>query len=181
MYEDHSLQPSEAVKLLALGLLMEGYGNYGEIAQEIRQFTTKIVGPSLDLLGSSLEILKLEGLADISGDKSVDAAARHITITDQGKSLFKALMGSDLRVPLNDVNRLVLLIKLRFMPYLDQEMLLDQLDLYRELIQKEMAWGRALSNKNQAGNQGSKFLQNWLQLEQDSWQAKLTYIESLCD
>jgi hypothetical protein len=51
MYKDNSLIPTEAVRLAALGLLTEGPRSYGDLADEVRLFTSRIVGPSLDLIG----------------------------------------------------------------------------------------------------------------------------------
>src|SRR5262245_48552828 len=49
MYKDNSLIPTEAVRLAALGLLTEGPRTYAELADEVRHFSSRIVGPSLDL------------------------------------------------------------------------------------------------------------------------------------
>ena len=63
MYRDNTLIPTEAIRLAALGSLAEGDKQYAELASEIRYFVARITGPSLDLLGSSLELLHYEGLA----------------------------------------------------------------------------------------------------------------------
>ena len=60
MYRDNTLIPAEAVRLAALGSLVDGDKSYGDLAREIRFFVARIVGPSLDLLGTSLELLRLE-------------------------------------------------------------------------------------------------------------------------
>src|SRR3546814_19854056 len=62
MYRDNTLIPSEAVRLLALGLLATRSMSYAELAREVRHFTGRIMGPSLDLVGAPLEVLKVEGL-----------------------------------------------------------------------------------------------------------------------
>ncbi len=72
MYKDNSLIPSEAVRLAALGLLAKRARVYADLARDIRHFTARIVGPSLDLLGPSLELLKVEGLIE-----AVDSKAAH--------------------------------------------------------------------------------------------------------
>ncbi|MCK5621032.1 MAG: hypothetical protein KAJ11_01985, partial [Alphaproteobacteria bacterium] len=64
MYRDNTLIPAEAVRLAALGGLADGDKSYGDLAREIRFFVARIVGPSLDLLGTSLELLRLEGLIE---------------------------------------------------------------------------------------------------------------------
>ena len=62
MYRDNSLIPSEALRLAALGSLWQRPKRYADLATELRHFTGRIVGPSLELLGPSLEVLRLEGL-----------------------------------------------------------------------------------------------------------------------
>ena len=62
MYRDNTLIPSEAVRLLALGLLAGRPMSYAQLAREVRHFTGRIMGPSLDLVGAPLEVLKVEGL-----------------------------------------------------------------------------------------------------------------------
>ncbi|MCG8548344.1 MAG: hypothetical protein MJE12_29445, partial [Alphaproteobacteria bacterium] len=51
MYRDNTLIPTEAVRLAALGSLMEGERRYADLASEVRNFVGRIAGPSLDLLG----------------------------------------------------------------------------------------------------------------------------------
>src|SRR3546814_5579489 len=62
MYRDNSLVPKEAIRLAALGLLAERDRPYGDLAREVREFAARIVGPSLELLGNSIELLRFEGL-----------------------------------------------------------------------------------------------------------------------
>ena len=56
MYCDNSLMPKEAIRLAVLGTLTSGLGSlrYADLAGAIRHFTSRIVGPSLDLMGTSL-------------------------------------------------------------------------------------------------------------------------------
>ena len=61
MYKDNSLIPTEAVRLAALGLLTEAPRSYADLADEVRHFTSRIVGPSLDLIGPPIEVLRVEG------------------------------------------------------------------------------------------------------------------------
>ena len=67
MFRDNSLIPAEAIRLAALGLLAEAERRYGDLAGEIRHFTSRIVGPSLDLMGTSVELLRYEGLIEAVG------------------------------------------------------------------------------------------------------------------
>src|SRR5216684_2943531 len=60
MFRDNSLIPAEAIRLAALGILAEAPRRYGDLAAEIRHFTSHVVGPSLDLMGTSLELLRAQ-------------------------------------------------------------------------------------------------------------------------
>lgn len=171
MYEDRTLQPAEAVKLLALGLLIAKDKSYGDLAREISYFCARVVGPSLDLLGSSLEILKLDGLVSITGDKQGDSDQRMMQITDLGKERFLALMASSMRAPLNDINRLVLLIKLRFMELLPREQQQDQMEICLELLIKQQAWTMEL-----AKDHANSLLTGWLETEIANLQSLHHYI-----
>ena len=72
MYSDKSLTPAETMRLAVLGGLTEGPVPYSDLASNVRRFIERMVGPSLDLLGSSLEVLRLEGLIEPVGGKSGD-------------------------------------------------------------------------------------------------------------
>ena len=65
MYRDNSLIPKEAIRMAALGALVNGERSYIDVSTEVRQFSARIVGPSLDLLGTSIELLRLEGLIEV--------------------------------------------------------------------------------------------------------------------
>ena len=76
MYRDNSLIPSEAVRLCALGTLAERAHSYAELAAAVRHFTSRIVGPSLDLLSPSLELLRVEGLIEADAPEGDEAPIR---------------------------------------------------------------------------------------------------------
>ena len=89
MFRDNSLIPTEAVRLVALGLLAEGPRRYGDLAAEIRHFTSRLAGPSLDLMGTSLELLRLEGLG--RGGRGPLADTAPLAITPAGSAALAAL------------------------------------------------------------------------------------------
>ena len=84
MYRDNTLIPAEAVRLAALGSLVEGEKSYADLAREIRFFVARIVGPSLDLLGSSLELLRLEGLTAAKDGTAATDSLPDDSATDVG-------------------------------------------------------------------------------------------------
>jgi len=137
MYKDNSLVPSEAVRLAALGLLAKRDHGYADLARDIRHFTARIVGPSLDLLGPSLELLKVEGLIE-----AVDTAAAHdrqmVRITQDGRTELQRLMNANLRGPMGEVNKLIVALKLHFLDQLDREQRRQQLEMLMEVCDREL-------------------------------------------
>lgn len=163
MYRDNTLIPAEAVRLAALGSLAEGDKSYGELAREIRFFVARIVGPSLDLLGSSLELLRLEGLIESLENSS---AAEGMTdesilrITDDGREAWRTLMLSNVRGLATDLSRLVIALKMRFLPLLADGDRHEQLEVLAEACETELARLRDLRK-----SYGSGLLAEWLDHE----------------
>src|SRR3546814_6983444 len=93
---------------------MEGDKRYADLASEIRQFVGRIAGPSLDLLGPSLELLCYEGLAAASDGEGMEDNAR-LAVTEEGRRVFARLMTSNVRAPVNDLGKLVIALKMRFL------------------------------------------------------------------
>ena len=62
MYQDNSLLPREAVRLAALGTLAETPMTYAALAADVRNFASRVAGPSLELMGTSIEMLRYEGV-----------------------------------------------------------------------------------------------------------------------
>lgn len=172
MFRDRTLVPGEAVRLLALGALMEQDRRYGDLATEIRFFTQRIVGPSLDLLGSSLELLRLEGLADAIEEPGAEEQDL-LRITDQGRDMFRALMSAQLRAPINDVGRLVLLLKLRFLKFLPPEGQEDLLDLLGEIIRTERARAAEL-----AAEYANRPLASWLAFDVELADRRIAWLDA---
>lgn len=171
MYRDRTLVPGEAVRLLALGALMEQDRRYGELATEIRFFTQRIVGPSLDLLGSSLELLRIEGLADAVEEPGPEDQAL-LRISESGQSLFEALMSAQLRAPVNDVGRLVLLLKLRFLRFLPEEAQEDQIDLLHDIVSTEKARAEELAREFEG-----QPVADWVTLEVTLAESRLVWLD----
>ena len=136
MFRDNSLIPTEAVRLAALGFLAEGQRRYGDLAAEIRHFTSAIAGPSLELMGTSLELLRYEGLVAASSDPGLAENAM-LAITPAGRAALDALLKARLRAPLGDYNRLAVLLKLRFLHILAETEQRIQMALIAESVDSE--------------------------------------------
>jgi hypothetical protein len=145
MYRDNTLIPTEAIRLAALGALIEGDRRYADLASEIRHFVGRVAGPSLDLLG-----------------------------TEEGRAQFVMLMTSGIRAPVNDVSKLVIALKMRFLDLLDREDRLDQIELMREMSEGEVARLRDLRNRDANG-----VFSNWLDFEIDQLEQRIDWLENL--
>ncbi len=137
MYADNTLTPKEATRLCALGLLAECDLRYGALATELRQFITGILGPSLDVLGSSIELLKYERLVEAIDGKGLEDDAI-LSMTDRGRREMMTLLTAPVRAQSNDMNKLILALKFRFLHLLSTDEQLDQLDILAESSEREL-------------------------------------------
>jgi DNA-binding PadR family transcriptional regulator len=133
MFRDKTLIPTEAIRVLALGLLAERPRRYAELAQDLRRFIGLVLGPSLDMLAPSLELLRFEGLAAAEGE-GADAA---LSIAGKGRAELMTLLRANVRAPVNDTNRLVIALKFRFLHLLPPEERQAQLALLADLYETE--------------------------------------------
>lgn len=138
MYQDKTLLPREVIRLAALGTLASRAMSYAELANEVRHFVSRIAGPSLDLMGTSIELLRYEGLVSPL-DMSSIVEGTPLEITDAGRAELHALLCSAVRGPLNDVNKLVLALKIRFLHLLDGDDQRGQVEMMIEACETELA------------------------------------------
>ncbi len=173
MYRDNTLIPTEAIRLAALGSLVEGDKQYAELASEIRYFVSRVAGPSLDLLGTSLELLHYEELAvPVNGGAVQDDAV--LRITEDGRNAFHTLMTSNVRAPVNDVSKLVIALKMRFLHLLLPEDRQDQAEMLTEMCEVELARLKELR-----GGYDQEPLAQWLDLEIAQLNQRLDWFQNL--
>lgn len=172
MYRDNTLIPTEAVRLTALGSLMEGERAYADLASDIRFFVGRIIGPSLDLLGTSLELLSYEGLVESDGENGAEDGT--LQITAAGRDAFVVLMTSNVRAPVNDVAKLVVALKLRFLHLLDAPARGEQTAILIEMCETELARLEDLLSRYEEG-----YLRDWLVLEIDQLKQRLDWFHSI--
>jgi DNA-binding PadR family transcriptional regulator len=175
MFPDHSLMPREALRLAALGMLAEAPTAYGDLARDLRAFVSHIMGPSPEAMGASLELLRYEGLAEPL--PAPDSGDPRLAITDKGRSEFQALMQATVRSPFNDLNKLVVALKMRFLPLLPPAAQRDQAVLLAEACRAEVARLVGLCNQ-QAAAKGSAFAQ-WLEHDIAQAEERLSWFEAL--
>ncbi|MHA1112909.1 MAG: hypothetical protein ACTSRY_00180 [Alphaproteobacteria bacterium] len=160
MLRDNSLIPSENIRLAALGELSMGPRTYGDLALAVRHFTGHLVGPSLDLMGTSIELLRLEGLIAASDGAGGDVTAETpLVITDAGMTELKALLAAQIRAPFNEIGRLSLALTLRFLHLLDAGDRRAQMDAAIDACDGEIA--RLTALRAELGD-GDGLLPDWL-------------------
>lgn len=136
MFADNTLTPKEAIRLCALGKLTLGPMTYGALAVSIRHFVSRVVGPTTEIMGHSIELLKYEGLVEAvegSGDEAL------LAITDAGREEMRLLLMANLRESSNELNKLVMALKFRFLHLLDVNDQRTQADLLVEVCERELA------------------------------------------
>ena len=173
MYRDNTLVPSEAVRLTALGILAEADKHYAELAAEVRHFTSRIAGPSLDLVAAPLELLKVEGLVEAVEGDADNALLR---ITADGRGELATLMTSNVRAPVNDINKLIIALKMRFLHLLPAEDQRIQIEVMMEMAEREIARLSDLRHHH-AGSRGH--LVDWLDHDIAAAETRLAWLQEL--
>jgi DNA-binding PadR family transcriptional regulator len=175
MYRDNTLMPSESIRLAALGALAEEDLCYSEVASDVRHFTQRIIGPSLDLIGAPLELLIVEGLVDpLDGHGMEDNAT--LRITETGREEFVRLMTSSVRAPMNDISKLILALKMRFLHLLPEDARQEQAEHMVEMVQRELA--RLIDLRATYAGEPGYFLE-WLDQDIAATQKRLEWFEAL--
>jgi len=158
VYPDHSLMPKEAVRLAALAHLAEREMSYRDLATVVRGFIARIMGPSLDLMGISIELLRYEGLvasamSDDEGAKigTTTDDSRLLHLTDNGRAELRQLLTATVRAPFNDINRLVVALKMRFLGLLTADERRNQADILTAASETELARLQDLASENRPG------------------------------
>ncbi|WP_207455534.1 hypothetical protein [Azospirillum sp. SYSU D00513] len=179
MYRDNSLMPKEAVRLAVLGTLIQnGPQRYADLASSVRHFLDRIAGPSLDLMGTSLEMLRYEGLIEaLDGTGMEDNALLHAT--PPGRTEFDTLMRANVRAPSADgLNKLVIGLKLRFLHLLDTEAQKDQIDHLASLHETELARLGDLK-RTEAKAEAEGHFTEWLEHDIAQAEQRLAWFNSL--
>ena len=160
---DQTLIPTEAIRLAALGALTEGPRQYGDLAVAVRHFASRMLGPTLDVLGPSIETLRHEGLIEPvdprTGPGQSLKGETPVKLTDSGRAALVELLKSRVRAPMTDLTKMVVALKLRHFHLLEPADRKAQLRMLVELSEAELVRLRDLRDQ-QVG--GSPLLADWL-------------------
>ncbi|MCR9176418.1 MAG: hypothetical protein NXI19_10530 [Alphaproteobacteria bacterium] len=174
MYRDNSLIPKEAIRLAALGLLAEQPRTYAALASEVRNVTSRLVGPSIELLGPPIELLRIEGLVATQG-KREDSI---LSLTDAGKAELEKYLTAAVRPGVSDLNRLVLALKLRFVDQMSTEDRAEQLAAIQSMYEGEKA---RLADLLSHPEWGGGLLDDWLSLEIEQVERRIAWCQKIAD
>lgn len=174
MFADNTLTPREAVRLCALGMIAGGPLRYSVLAASVRHFITRLTGPSLDLMGSSIELLRYEGLVEAVDGEGMDDDAV-LRITPAGSEAFQTLMTAPLR-PASDLSKLVTALKFRFLHLLNSRDRAEQVDL---LIDTQETGLARLEDLRQPMQGEPGYMAGWLDEEILRARQRLEWLQAL--
>jgi DNA-binding PadR family transcriptional regulator len=123
------------------------------------------------LLGPSLELLRHEGLVTASGPG--DRSETVLTISPAGREELDRLLRANVRAPLDDLTKLVVALKMRFLDRLAADGKRAQLDRLIELYDNEVA---RLADLRDNHRSASEHLTAWLDLEIAQTDARLAWL-----
>ena len=169
MYSDNTLTPKETIRFCALGLLTNGASSYSDLAIAVRHFVDRIQGPSLDVLGTSIELLKYEGLVISQPGKSEDV----LHITDKGHTELKTLLTANIRATDSDHNKLIEALKFRYLHLLEVSEQRNQAELLVERVETEL--DRLIDLQNHYNNEPG-YMTDWLDREISELKNRLTWL-----
>ena len=138
MFRDRTLMPAEALRLAALGILAErGAMTYGALATEVRLFTASFGGSPIDVMSSSIELLRFEGLITAVG-KTDDPGDAVVELTDAGRKMAVELLQATIRSG-NAYSKLLTALKMRFLHMLAPGRQAEQIEMLAEARRGELA------------------------------------------
>lgn len=174
MFADKTLTPREAVRLCALGTIVAGPMHYSALASSVRHFISRLTGPSVDLLGTSIELLRYEGLVEAVGGEGMEDDAL-LAVTDAGRKEFRNLMVAPLRAA-SDLSKLITALKFRFLHLLDREDQEAQVELLIDT--SETGLNRLLDLRDGLSDEGG-YVVDWLDDEVSRAEARLNWLHEL--
>jgi DNA-binding PadR family transcriptional regulator len=182
VYADRTLIPTEVIRLCALGTLTLAPLTYAELAREVRAFTGRLSGPTLDMMGTSIELLRTEGLIEAldasapaaqGADSRADATLR---LTAAGEAELRDLLSANLRNTLDDLSRIVFALKLRFLHLLEPAVAREQIDRMIEISKTDRA-RRADTKARYGGEPG--YFSAWLDADIDRADDHVAWLTAL--
>ncbi len=138
------------MRLCALGTLGNSPMSYADLVTSIRHFIDRVQGPSVDVLGASIELLKFEGLVS---NYNLNENDEGLTLTKKGERELKKLLTADIRPNDSNYNKLIEALKFRFLHLLKHSDRCIQAEILLERVELEIVRLRDLRDyhKNEDG------------------------------
>jgi DNA-binding MarR family transcriptional regulator len=105
-----------------------------------------------------LELLKVEGLVE-SGEGAGDSEDELLRLNAAGRTELQRLLTANMRAPINDINKLIIALKMRFLHLLEPAEQRLQAEALAELSERELA---RLTELRAHHSGGSGHLVAWL-------------------
>lgn len=150
MYADQTLTPKESIRLCALGILAVAASRYSDLAVAIRHFISRVIGPTPEIMGHSIELLKYEGLVETVAGEGDDALLR---VTDDGRAELRTLLLANVRPSSTELTKLVIALKFRFLHLLDAAAQRGQIGMLIDVCERELTRLSDL-REHHAGDEG---------------------------
>jgi DNA-binding PadR family transcriptional regulator len=170
VYADHTLTPKEAIRLCALGTLALTPMSYRDLAIAIRHFISRVVGPTPEIMGHSIELLRYEALVETLSGRGDEAI---LALTDAGRTELKTLLVAPIRPSNTELNHLIVALKFRFLHLLAADEQLAQAELLMEACEQELARLGDL-RRHHAADGGH--LVEWLDYDLAELEARLAWL-----
>jgi len=171
MQRDRTLMPAEALRLAALGVLAcREPMTYAALATEVRLFTASYGGSPVDVMSSSIELLRFEDLIEIAeaADDPGDAVVR---LTAEGREELETLLATPVKTA-GAYAKLLMALKMRFLHLLDADERAVQHELIADALEGELA--RLLDLRGRMADEHPDFLA-WLDRDIDRARAELAW------
>ena len=137
MYADHTLDAKRGHPAVRAGLAgARAPCVMRDLAISIRHFISRVIGPTPEIMGHSLELLKYEGLVETVEGSGEDALLR---ITDDGVREMRQLLTANVRPSNTELNTLITALKFRFLHLLAPEDQRSQAELLLAAVERELA------------------------------------------
>lgn len=175
--------PKQVLRLCALGMLVrQPQMAYADLAAGVDDFTGRLTGPMLDMRGSSLELLRYEGLmVPLEETARSDEAAGTPTVValaPAGRAEFAALMALPLSAPMTEVIKLAVVLKIRFLDLLPADR--QAVELADLIAAHEAEITRLTEIKGRhAGEAG--LLSPWLDHDIDLYGRRVAWLRGIAD
>ena len=132
------------------------------------------MGPSLDLMGISIELLRYESLVEaIEGEGMEDDAL--LAITEAGRRELHILLTAKLR-PSTDLTKLIVALKFRFIHLLQAKEQGQQIDMLLDVTESELV---RLEDLRQASADEGPALLAWLDHDIEQIRERLAWLERI--